>query len=203
MGCDCVTALHSQRTSSSTGASIVRAQFYSFISRGVDSNNPLIHSLQNVSRYIDDLNVPNIDNNECDIICKYIYPDELDIIPTNSLNTSTNFSDLKISKVDRRFISKLHDKRRDFGFKVITFPTLQSNIPNKTSYGTLIGELYRICKCSTRKIDFVNDVKLLINKLINQKFDKSLLYSCLNKFLRSKPACLSKYWHCFNVSEFM
>ena len=87
-------------------------------------------------------------------------------------------------------MSKLYDKRRDFVFKVITFPNLRSNIPNKTSYGTFIGEIFRIRKS-------------LVNKLINQKFNKNLLYSCLNKFLNSKPACLSKYWHCFSVSEFM
>ena len=95
-------------------------------------------------------------------------------------------------------MSKLYDKRRDFVFKVITFPNLRSNIPNKTSYGTFIGELFRMCKSSTKYIDFVNDVQLLVNKL-----NKNLLYSCLNKFLNSKPVCLSKYWHCFSVSEFM
>ena len=63
--------------------------------------------------------------------------------------------------------------------------------------------VYVNCKSSTKYIDFVNDVKLLVNKLINQKFNKNLLYSCLNKFLNSKPVCLSKYWHCFSVSEFM
>ena len=65
---------------------------------------------------------------------------------------------------------------RDFGFKIITFPNLRSNIPYKTSYGTLICEIFRICKSSTKYIDFVNDVKLLVNKLINQKFYKNLLY---------------------------
>ena len=90
-----------------------------------------------------------------------------------------------------------------FVFKVITFPNLRSNIPNKTSYGTFIGEIFRIYKSSTKYIDFVNDIKLLVNKLINQKFNKNLLYSCLNKFLNSKPVCLSKYWHCFSVSEFL
>ena len=153
--------------------------------------------------YIDDLNVPNIDSNICESICYDIYPEELDIVPTNTSFSNTTFLDLDISVIDGKFISKLYDKRRDFGFKVITFPNLRSNIPNKTSYGTFIGELYRTCKSSTRYEDFIHDVKLLINKLINQKFEKSLLYSCLNRFLRSKPACISKYWHCFNVSEFM
>ena len=176
---------------------------HNYISEGVDADDPAIRYLQHASRYIDDLNVPNISENICESICYDIYPDELDIIPTNSSSTNTTFLDLDISVTEGRFISKLYDKRRDFGFKVITFPNLRSNIPNKTSYGTYIGELYRICKSSTRCEDFINDVKLLIDKLINQKFERSLLYSCLNRFLRSRPACLSRYWHCFNVSEFM
>ena len=136
-----------------------------------------------------------INDSMCQIICNDIYPDELDIISTNICNLNTTFLDLDITIEDGRFVSKLYDKRRDFVFKVITFPNLRSNIPNKTSYGTFIGEIFRICKSSTKYIDFVNDVKLLVNKLINQKFNKNLLYSCLNKFLNSKPACLSKYWH--------
>ena len=42
-------------------------------------------------------------------------------------------------------------------------------------------KFFRICKSSTKYIDFVNDVKLLVNKLFNQKFSKNLVYSCLNK----------------------
>ena len=77
-------------------------------------------------------------------------------------------------------------KDDNFAFKVITFPNLRSNIPNKTSYGTFIGDIFCICKSSTKYIDFVNDVKLLVNKLINQKFNKNLLYSCLYKFLNQR-----------------
>ncbi len=106
---------------------------HSYISEGVDSKSPVIHSLQYACRYIDDLNVPNIDDDTRDIICNEIYPDELNIIPTNTLNNTTTFLDLDINIVDKRFISKLYDKRRDFNFKVITFPDLRSNIPNKTS----------------------------------------------------------------------
>ena len=164
---------------------------YNYITKGVDSKNHIIHFLKYASRYIDDLNIPNINDSMCQIICNDIYPDELDIISTNICNLNTTFLDLDIIIEDGRFVSKLYDKRRDFVFKVITFPNLRSNIPNKTSYGTFIGEIFRICKSSTKYIDFVNDVKLLVNKLINQKFNKNLLYSCLNKFLNSKPACLS------------
>ena len=107
----------------------------------------------------------------CQIICNDIYPDELDIISTNICNLNTTFLDFDIIIEDGRFVSKLYDKRRYFVFKVITFPNLRSNIPNKTSYGTFKGEIFRICKSCTKYIDFVNDVKLLVNKLINQKFN--------------------------------
>ena len=72
-----------------------------------------------------------------DIRTKYY---RLDIISTNICNLNTTFLDLDIIIEDGRFVSKLYDKRRDFVFKVITFPNLRSNIPNKTSYGTFIGK---------------------------------------------------------------
>ncbi len=153
MGCDCASQV----------ADLFLYWYeHSYIAKGVDSDNPVIHHLQYASRYIDDLNVPNINNDICNVICNDIYPDELEIIPTNDLNYNTTFLDLDINVEDGRFVSKLYDKRRDFGFKVITFPNLRSNIPNKTSYGTFIGELYRICKSSSKYTDFIKDVKLLI-----------------------------------------
>ena len=118
---------------------------HDYISKGVLVDDPAIHLLKHASRYIDDLNVPDIDSSICESICYDIYPDELDIVPTNTSFSNTTFLDLDISVIDGEFISKLYDKRRDFGFKVITFPKLRSNIPNKTSYGTFIGELYRTC----------------------------------------------------------
>ena len=76
------------------------------------------------------------------IIFNNIYPDELDIIPTNICNSNSSFLDLNIIIEDGRFVSKMYDGRRDFEFKVITFSNLRSNISNKTSYGTFIGELF-------------------------------------------------------------
>ena len=73
----------------------------------------------------------------CQIICNDIYLDELDIISTNICNLNTTFLDLDVIIEDGRFVSKLYDKRRDCQYKVITFPNLRSNIPNKTSYGIL------------------------------------------------------------------
>ena len=130
----------------------------------------MVHTLKHASRYIDDLTTPNINNKTVDIICNDIYPAELKIIVTNSSNLSKTFLDLDINILNNRFYTKLYDKRRDFSFKVGTFPNLRSNVPVKPSYGVFVGELYRICKSSSVVTDFIHDVKLLIDKLITQNF---------------------------------
>ena len=194
MGCDCAPQI----------ADLFLYWYeHDYISSGVQNKKPVVHALKFASRYIDDLNAPNISPEVCDIICNDIYPSELDIVATNSSNTSTTFLDLDINISNGMFCTKLYDKRRDFNFKVVTFPNLRSNIPSKPSYGVFVGELYRICKSSSDVNNFINDVKLLINKLVTQKFDMNLLYNHLRVFIKCKPACLAKHWHNFNVSEFM
>ena len=58
--------------------------------------NHIIHFLKYASRYIDDLNIPNINDSMFQIIGNDIYPDELDIISTNICNLNTTFLDLDI-----------------------------------------------------------------------------------------------------------
>ena len=176
---------------------------HSYISRETDNGNPVVHILKYCSRYIDDLNIPNASDDICNIICNDIYPNELEIVLTNSDPKNSTFLDLDIFIKDRKFHTKLYDKRRDFPFKVITFPNLSSNIPFKQSYGVFTGELHRLCKSCSNINDFVLEVQLLINKLCNQKFEKCILLKKLNIFLKKKPACLSKYWRNLNVNDFI
>ena len=176
---------------------------HSFVSAGVDNGLAVVHVLQYASRYIDDLNVPNSTTEIENIVCSDIYPDELEIVHTNEDPTTSTFLDLDIFINSTKFSTKLYDKRRDFGFKVISFPNLKSNIPSKPSYGTFIGELHRLCKSCSNLNDFINEVKLLVNKLINQNFLKQNLVQKLSKFLNSRPACLNKYWCNLNLSMFL
>ena len=109
--------------------------------------------------------------------------------------------DIKIN--NGNFNTKLYDKRRDFDFNVVTLPNLKSNIPEKPAYGVFKGEVYRICRSSSDKYVFINDVKLLIAKLIAQNYNKNKLYCNLRHFIKCKPACLLKHWHNFSVADFM
>ena len=169
----------------------------------ITNENPVVHTLQNCSRYIDDLNIPNADDDICKIICNEIYPNDLEIVMTNRDMHNSTFLDLDIFIRNNKFHTMLYDKRRDFNFNVVTFPNLKSNIPKKTSYGIFIGELHRICKSSSEVVNFISEVKLLITKLVYQNFNKTILYMKLRDFLKSRPACLTKFWYNFNVTQFM
>ena len=116
------------------------------------------------------------------IVCNRIYPLELQIVQTNVKNSSSTFLDLDVSVNNGVFSSKLYDKRRDFYFKVVSFPHLKANIPQSPAYGIFIGEVYRICKSSSTDLAFINDVKLLICKLCNQSFISEILYRKLSSF---------------------
>ena len=174
MGCDCAPQVADL---------FLFAYEHDFISKKVIDKDPIVHKLKYCGRYIDDLSVPNADAEVCHVICNDIYPIDLEIVDTNPTNSCTStFLDVEISVNNKSFHTKLYDKRRDFSFNVITFPNLRSNVPHKQSYGIFVGELYRICKSSSNVEDFKLEVKLLIKKLINQKFNKCLLLKKLREF---------------------
>ena len=74
----------------------------------------------------------------------------------------SSFLDLDIFVCSEGFLTKLYDKSRDFSFNVVTFANLSSNISNSQAYGSFKGELYRICKSSTRLTDFKDEIKMLV-----------------------------------------
>ena len=57
---------------------------HKYVSEGVANNLDVVHILKFATRYIDDLNIPNCTNKLENIICNDIYPQELDIVKTNS-----------------------------------------------------------------------------------------------------------------------
>ena len=57
----------------------------------------------------------------------------------------------------------------------------------KPSYGVFVGELYRICKSSSVVTEFIHDVKLLIDKLITQNFERKILIVSQRVSLDQQP----------------
>ena len=60
----------------------------------------------------------------------------------------------------------LYDKRDSFGFRVVSFPTLPSNVDKKQAHAGLIGQLLRFGRvCSTVELFALRAQKLTYQRL--------------------------------------
>ena len=114
MGCDCASQVP-----------VLFLYWYEhdYMSSGVTNNNNIMSKLKYCSRYIDDLNIPNYNQDICNIVSNDIYPKELDIVCINvNNNIGCTFLDLDIIVENNRFITIIYDKqcRRGFSFKVVS-----------------------------------------------------------------------------------
>ena len=101
----------------------------------------LLHKLKYNSRYIDDIITPNVENFL--EIAKHIYPIEIPLEQTNNDSLHDTFLDLDITVVNKRFCFKVFHKVDLFDFEVISFPFLESNIPQYICYNTFFSQLVR------------------------------------------------------------
>ena len=114
-------------------------QYLSKLVRNKDFN--LLHKLKYNSRYIDDIITPNVDNFL--EIAKHIYPTEIPLEQTDNDSLHDTFLDLDITVVNNRFCFKVFHKVDLFDFEVISFPFLESNIPQYICYNTFFSQLVR------------------------------------------------------------
>ena len=105
---------------------------------------------------------------------------------TNISPAKVSYLDLLISIHRGKYIFKSYDKRDDFGFDIINFPNLASNIPQKHSYGVYLSQLDRICKINYNHHFFKRDLIKLISKFISQNFSKDVLKQKYYQFCRNK-----------------
>ena len=143
-------------------------------------------------RFIDDL----IDLNNDGIlerIWNEIYPEELVLKKENIGNTSTTFLDLKIEIEDKKFITKLYDKRDNFDFDIVSFPDLSGNIPSVPSYGVFMAQVLRIFRASTRFSDANNRIAHVASRLVRQGYDSKKLIRSAKRLFPKHNWILHKY----------
>ena len=87
----------------------------------------------------------DIDNNFFDSMVNRIYPSELQInkanVSVSVSDTQASFLDLHLSISDGFFETKLFDKRDDFDFDIVKFPSLDGDVPRSTYYAVYISQL--------------------------------------------------------------
>lgn len=111
-----------------------------------------------------------------------MYPPELTLENTNTSMAVCNFLDLRISIFRGKFRYTSYDKRDNFDFDISNYPNLNGNIPWKGAYGVYISQLLRFCEINLNVKSFMEDVKLMTSKLLQQGFIHNLLIYTYLKF---------------------
>ena len=68
------------------------------------------------------------------------------------------------------FHLKINDKRDDFDFDIVNFPSLDGEVPQFISYGVYISQLIRFARVSSHVADFNARNKSLTAKLLKQSY---------------------------------
>ena len=89
--------------------------------------------------------------------------------------------------------TKIYDKRDDFNFEIVNFPSLEGDVPRSTSYGVNISTLIRFAGASSHVVDFNTRNKLLLQKLLKQGYRYYKLRKTFSKFYRRYYKLISKF----------
>ena len=155
-------------------------------------NNILARTFGRVFRFIDDLLAVN-DGDEFEKHHSEIYPPELELKKENVVNTKTSFLELDIQISDRRFSTKLYDKRDAFGFHISRLPFKDSNIPHRMFYSSASAEVLRICRATSNLHDVTTSVKSLISRMLKQGATESSLKNSFMKSLNKHKIPMTKF----------
>ena len=141
-------------------------------------------------RYIDDLfGINNVD------FGNYIsatYPSELELKDTSTSSTKVCYLDTNIKTGDiSPFPISIYDKRDDFAFPIVNFPSMDSNIPANQADGVYVSQLLRYARICTSRVAFINRLRGLALRLRQQGFQKSFIS---NHRLTRRICRVMLYW---------
>ena len=105
-------------------------------------------------RYIDDL--ISFNNKRSKEFISVIYSKELTISETTESTSIASFLDLLfIREKSNNITTKLDDKRDTFGFHIVNFPLMSSNIRSAPAYGVYASQLICYACCCSNYSDFL------------------------------------------------
>ena len=101
--------------------------------------------------------------------------------------------DLHLSIENGRIISNIYDKRDDFNFDIVNFPSLDGDVSRATSYGVYVSQLIRFAR-SCNKVEEFNIRNLSItNKLLHQGYRYHKLRTTFSKLYYRNPHLVANY----------
>ena len=143
-------------------------------------------------RYIDDL--ISFNNKRFKVFISDIYPKELTISETTESTSVASYLDLLFTR-DRsnNIATKLYDKRDAFGFHIVNFPFMSSNIPSAPAYGVYASQLVRYARCCSNYSDFLICHRALVKRLLSQGYKVNRLSNTFKKFYGRHTDLVGQY----------
>ena len=132
-------------------------------------------------RYIDDL--ISFNNKRFKKFISDIYRKELSISETTESTPVASYLNLLfIRDKSNNITTKLYDKRDTFGFHIVNFPFMSSNIPSAPAYGVYASQLIRYARCCSNYSDFLLCYRALVTRLLSQGYKVNRLSNIFKKF---------------------
>ena len=158
----------------------------------------------NNSRYIDDIGVCNMNNNNEFTICsKDIYPEPIPLTTGCIENDKDTFLDLDITLEENRFSTKIYHMVDDFDFEVVCFPFPTSNMSDHITYNSFYFQLVRFSSVCSKFNDFDVRSRNLLESLLNRGFSKYRLKNSFKKFVLNHHDVLEIKYSMEEISEFV
>ena len=123
-----------------------------------------------------------------------IYPKELTISETTESTSVASYLDLLFIRDNSNNITtKLYDKRDTFGFHIVNFPFMSSNIPSAPAYGAYASQLIRYARCCSNYSDFLSRHRALVTRLLSQDYKVNRLSNTFKKFYGRHTDLVGQY----------
>ena len=118
-------------------------------------------------RYTDDL--ISFNNKRFKEFISDIYPKELTISETTESTSVASYLDPLFTRdKSNNITTKLFDKRDAFGFHIVNFPFMSSNIPSAPAYRVCASQLIRYACCCSNYSDFLLRHRAPVTSLLSQ-----------------------------------
>ena len=132
-------------------------------------------------RYIDDL--ISFNNKRFKEFISDTYPQRTHNFRNDRIYVSASYLDLLFTRYKNNNITtKLYDKRDTFGFHIVNFPFMSSNIPSAPGYGVYASKLIRYARCCSNYSDLVSRHRALVSRLLSQGYKVNRLSNTFKKF---------------------
>ena len=143
-------------------------------------------------RYTDDL--VSFNNKRFKEFISDIYPKELTISETTESTSVTSYLHLLFTRdKSDNITTKLYDKRDAFGFHIVNFLFMSSNILSAPACGAYACQLIRYARCCSNYSDFLSRHIALVTRLLSQGYKVNHLSNTFKKFYGRHTDLVGQY----------